>query len=171
MALKRSTVKIMYCSYRWCTSPSVVQLGPLCFQVLTEGLLEWWSHFGHRPDIHIHTERQRKEKRGRTLIHLPLQQRSYVEPKTEALDSEHLFPIKASKSSSWGPLFPWTLPKVLTHLPVNPASFVRAEGPILHVGPILEPPPPLLSAVSRSRQQRGMKHKLFSPPFILLLSL
>lgn len=110
-----------YCSYRRCTSSSMVQLVLLCFQVLTEGLLECWSHFGHRPDsVHPHGKEKRHKRRGgRRLVDLPLKHPSLdMETKTTEED-EHAFPMRAFKSNSWRLLFPWTRPKVLDQHPCN----------------------------------------------------
>ncbi len=82
----------------------MVQLVPLCFQVLTEGLLECWSHFGHRPGVAApqtstqiwQRKRDKRRQGGRTLIHLPFKHPAFdMEPKTEASDSEHLVPVRA----------------------------------------------------------------------------
>lgn len=118
--------QITCCSYRWCTSPSMVQLVPLCFQVLTEGLLEWWSHFGNRSGIaapHTSTQngkgKRQKRQGGRTLIHLPFKHPSCVmEPKTEAFNSE-LVPYKSLKTQFTKAFLSLTLPEVLTDPPVN----------------------------------------------------
>lgn len=57
--------------YRWATFSSMVQLVPLGFKVLAEGLLQGWTHPGHRPDI-----QGSKEKNKRHSTH-PLPNRSW----------------------------------------------------------------------------------------------
>lgn len=61
-------MKFLWSSYRWYTSSSVVQLVPLCFQVLTEGLLQCWSHFGHRPASPCTFTKSRDKNRRRKNI-------------------------------------------------------------------------------------------------------
>lgn len=115
-------MKIWYCSYRWCTSPSMVQLVPLCFQVLAEGLLKWRSNSGHRPDIaapsHTSTQngKEKKQKRqgGRMLMHLPFTHPSFdKEPKA-------LAPYKPQRAVPEDLSFPEHYQKALiTDPPVN----------------------------------------------------
>lgn len=106
----------------------MVQLVPLCFQVLTERLLEWWSHFGHRPDItaRIYPKKRSKEQRG----------------KKREWEYESTYPLSTSTWNSAVKIetlsnYSVKEPQRVVHEDFAfPASFVK--GPVIHMGPCLE---------------------------------